>query len=89
MSNAQQRRYVFATFCRYAMSMSDTQPVSTSVHEITITFVTRLTWDSLSGTWRILLKPVNGEEVRHFSDVESALLYLESLMTDQLRHVHG
>jgi hypothetical protein len=46
------------------------------------TFVIRLAWDELTATWCILLKSVDGKEVRLFPDVESACLYLEALMRD-------
>ena len=65
--------------------MSHPSTVSTVAHEINLTFVIRLTCDSLSDDWRILLKPVNGEEARHFNDVEATLFYLEGLMTSQLQ----
>ena len=69
----------------YALAMSHTTPLSTVAHAINLSFVMRLTGDSLTGNWRIVLKPINGEETRHFSDVEAALLYLEGLMTDLLQ----
>ncbi|MCX6043716.1 MAG: hypothetical protein NT075_01280 [Chloroflexi bacterium] len=66
--------------------MSHAKPVSTvtqaiNAQEINVTFVVRLTWDSLSDHWRILIKPTNGEDARLFSDVESALLHLEAVMS--------
>lgn len=48
--------------------------------EVNLAFVIRLTKDQASDSWRILLKPVNGQKPRLFSDVESALLYLETVM---------
>lgn len=68
--------------------MSHTEPLSSIAHEINLSFVIRLAGDSLTGTWRIVLKPINGAETRHFSDVEAALLYLESLMTDHLHNMN-
>lgn len=68
--------------------MSHSSTTSTIAHEINLTFVLRLTCDSQSGDWRILLKSVNGEAARHFSDVEGTLFYLEGLMTSQLQDLH-
>ena len=65
--------------------MSHTKPLGTVAHAINLSFVIRLTCDSLTGNWRIVLKPINGEETRHFSDVESALLYLEAQMLEQIQ----
>jgi len=45
-------------------------------------FVIRLIWDGLTATWCILLKSVDGEEIRLFPEMESACLYLEGLMGD-------
>jgi hypothetical protein len=60
--------------------MTNATPVSATNHEINAAFVLRLNWDGASGQWRILLKPVNGQDVRLFSNVESTLLYLETVM---------
>jgi len=68
--------------------MSHPNTASTVAHEINLIFVIRLTCDSHSGDWRILLKPVNGEDARHFSDVEATLFYLEGLMTSQVQDMH-
>ncbi len=63
--------------------MTHTPPSSVHTHATDRTFILRLTWDEALGTTRILLKPVNGEAARLFSDVESALVYLETLMQAQ------
>ena len=60
--------------------MSHTTPVSITHQEVNLAFVIRLSWDRASGQWRILLKPVNGQEARLFSDIESMLLCLETVM---------
>ena len=63
--------------------MTHTPPAFVKTHATDRTFILRLTWDEALGTARILLKPVNGEAVRLFSDVESALVYLETVMQAQ------
>ena len=60
--------------------MSHTTPVSITNQEVNLAFVIRLSWDQASGQRRILLKPVNGQEARLFSDIESTLLCLETVM---------
>lgn len=65
--------------------MTHTTPAFAQTHATDRTFILRLTWDEALGTARILLKPVNGEAARLFSDVESALVYLEMVM--QAQHV--
>jgi hypothetical protein len=60
--------------------MTHTPPAFVKTHATDRTFILRLTWDEALGTARILLKPVNGEAARLFSDVESALVYLETVM---------
>ena len=67
--------------------MTHTPPAFVKTHATDRTFILRLTWDEALGTARILLKPVNGEAVRLFSDVESALVYLETVM--QAQHVQN
>jgi hypothetical protein len=64
--------------------MSHTTPVTTH-QQITLAYVIRLSWDQASGEWRILLKPVNGQEARLFCDVESMLFYLETVMRNEQR----
>lgn len=76
-------RYVLATFVGYAGGMTHTAPSFIQTHTTDRTFILRLTWDETLGTARILLKPVNGEAARLFSDVESALVYLETVMQAQ------
>lgn len=63
--------------------MTHTTPSFVQTHATDRTFILRLTWDEALGTWRILLKPVSGEAIRLFSDVESALVYLETVMQAQ------
>ncbi len=63
--------------------MTHTTPSFAKMHATDRTFILRLTWDEALGSARILLKPVNGEAVRLFSDVESALVYLETVMQAQ------
>ncbi|CAN5774592.1 hypothetical protein BH10CHL1_BH10CHL1_31930 [soil metagenome] len=63
--------------------MTNATPVSATNHEVNRAFVIRLTWDRASGQWRILLKPVNGQDARLFSDVESVLVYLETVMQEE------
>ena len=65
--------------------MSNTKRVYAANLEVNTAFVIRLTWEGNSGHWRILLKPINGEAARLFSDVESALLYLEAQMLEQIQ----
>ncbi len=60
--------------------MTNATPLSATTQEVNAAFVIRLSWDRASDEWRILLKPVNGQDVRLFSDVESTLLYLEAVM---------
>ena len=48
-------------------------------------FVLRMTWDSGSQHWRILLRPSDGEDVRLFSNLESTSLNLETLMAEQVQ----
>ena len=64
--------------------MSHTTPITTN-QQINLAFVIRLNWDQTSGEWRILLKPVQGLEARRFSDVESMLFYLETVMWNEQR----
>jgi|694.fasta_scaffold25515_3 hypothetical protein len=64
--------------------MSHTTPITTNP-EITLAYVIRLSWDQGSGEWRILLKPVNGQEARLFGDVESTLVYLEAVMQKECK----
>lgn len=64
--------------------MSHTTPVTT-YQQITLAYVIRLSWDQASGEWRILLKPVNGQEARLFGTVEAALIYLEAVMQNEQR----
>lgn len=64
--------------------MSHTTPVTTN-QEITLAYVIRLSWDQGSGEWRILLKPVQGQDARLFCDVESMLFYLETVMQNEQR----
>ena len=63
--------------------MTPTTPAFSQTHAADRTFILRLTWDEALGTARILLKPVNGEAARLFNDVESALVYLETVMQAQ------
>jgi hypothetical protein len=76
----QQARYDLAMFARYATGMTITTPVSATHHENNAAFVLRLSWDRVSEQWCILLKPVNGQDARLFSTVESTLVYLEAIM---------
>jgi hypothetical protein len=46
-------------------------------------FILRLTWDSESQLWCILLKPVDGRQPRVFVDLESAFLYVTQLTDHQ------
>jgi hypothetical protein len=62
--------------------MSHTTPITTN-QQINLAFVVRLSWDQTSGEWRILLKPVQGQEARRFRDVESMLFYLERVMQNE------
>lgn len=62
--------------------MSHTTPVTTN-QEINLAYVIRLSWDQGSSEWRILLKPVNGQEARLFGTVEAALVYLETVMAQE------
>lgn len=64
--------------------MSHTTPITTNP-EITLAYVIRLSWDQGSGEWRILLKPVQGQDARLFCDVESMLFYLETVMRNEQR----
>ena len=64
--------------------MSHTTPI-TIKQQVNLAFVVRLSWDRTSGEWRILLKPVQGQEARRFSDVESLLSYLETVMWNEQR----
>ena len=63
--------------------MTHTTPSFAQPYATDRTFILRLTWDEALGTARILLKPVNGEAARLFNDVESALVYLETVMQAQ------
>jgi hypothetical protein len=63
--------------------MSHTPSVSITNQEATLAFVIRLSWDQAHGQWRILLKPVNGQDTRLFDTVEAALLYLETAMQQE------
>lgn len=51
-------------------------------HEATTAFILRLTWDSVSRKWIILLKPVDGGTPRLFTDVESTFLHVAGLCTE-------
>ena len=64
--------------------MSHTTPITTNP-EINLAYVIRLSWDQGSGEWRILLKPVQGQDARLFCDVESMLFYLETVMRNEQR----
>jgi hypothetical protein len=64
--------------------MSHTTPITTN-QEINLAYVIRLSWDQGGGEWRILLKPVQGQEARLFCDVESMLFYLETVMRNEQR----
>ena len=64
--------------------MSHTTPITIN-QQVNLAFVVRLSWDRTIGEWRILLKPVQGQEARHFSDVESMLSYLETVMWNEQR----
>ncbi len=64
--------------------MSHTTPVTTN-QEINLAYMLRLSWDQGSGEWRILLKPVNGQEARLFGTVEATLVYLETVMQNEQR----
>lgn len=64
--------------------MSHTTPVTTN-QQINLAYVIRLSWDQASGEWRILLKPVQGQDARLFCDVESMLFYLETVMQNEQR----
>ena len=64
--------------------MSHTTPATTN-QEINLAYVIRLSWDQASGEWRILLKPVQGQDARLFCDVESMLFYLETVMRNKQR----
>lgn len=59
--------------------MSHTMAVTTN-QQMNLAYVIRLHWDQASGAWRILLKPINGQEARLFSTVEATLVYLETVM---------
>lgn len=78
----QQARYVLATFVRYATDMTQPTPGFTNA-ALNLAFVIRMTWDQAAGQWRILLKPVNGQEARLFRDVETVLVYLETVMQQE------
>ena len=54
-----------------------------AVHEITHSFLIRLTWDRVAESWQILLKSTSGNEPRLFSDLEAVLLYLEAVMRER------
>ena len=45
-------------------------------------FVLRLTWDSVTQSWRIVIKATDGAPVRVFADLESAFLYVAQLYPD-------
>ena len=62
--------------------MSHTTPITIN-QQVNLAFVVRLSWDRTSGEWRILLKPVQGQEARRFRDVESMLFYLERVMQNE------
>lgn len=51
-------------------------------HEATSAFILRLTWDSVSRKWIMLLKPVDGGTPRLFIDVESTFLHVAGLCTE-------
>jgi len=76
---------VVATFARYAMGRTNATPVSTANHEVNRAFVIRLRWDRASGEWRILLKPVNGQDAPLFDDEESTRVYLEAVMQKECK----
>jgi len=63
--------------------MTQTTPGFIINDEVHRTFIIRLSWDRTSSQWRILLKPVNGQEERLFSEVETVLLYLEAVMQQE------
>ncbi len=65
--------------------MPQTKPDFAINKEISKAFLIRLTWDGHADTWHIMLKPVNGEGILIFHDVESALLHLESVMKEHRR----
>jgi len=48
-------------------------------------FVLRLTWDSASQHWSVLLRPTRGDDARLFGDLESAFFYVETLMAEQVQ----
>lgn len=61
-----------------------TQPTPGFINAaLTLAFVIRITWDQAAGQWRILLKPVNGQEERLFGDIETVLVYLETVMQQE------
>ena len=62
--------------------MPQTKPDFAINKKISKAFLIRLTWDSHADTWHIMLKPVNGEAPRLFSNAESALVYLEAVMRE-------
>ena len=51
-------------------------------------FVLRLTWDSASQYWRVLLRPTDGDDARLFSDIESAFFHVETLMAEQVQKLN-
>lgn len=61
------------------------EPASASKPTVQRTFIIRLTWDRASATGCILLKSVDGKEVRLFADVEAACLYLEAMLRPEER----
>lgn len=63
--------------------MTQTTPAFTTIATGNLAFVIRLTCDQASGQWRILLKPINGQEERVFGTVEAALVYLETVMQQE------
>lgn len=65
--------------------MSHTPSVSSTNQEVNLAFVIRFSWDQGSDEWRILLKPINGQEARLFGDVESTLVYLEAVMQKECK----
>lgn len=51
--------------------------------EIRFAFALRLTWDTNTRNWQILLRSIHDEEAWIFVDMESAVLHLESWMAKQ------
>lgn len=61
-----------------------TNTISITINQqINLAFVIRLSWDQASREWRILLKPVDGQEARLFNTMEATLVYLETVMQQE------